>query len=142
MFHADLLSGSELALAATKKQFVDDEVYRLDSDALKKRLEAVLDSGERASVYAYYHAAQGRRDILTMEPGRSREGYTSDLDETLEAMHRRLAGPERLKRVERARATLEETELLQMRAGYARRGVRSPAEAAASRHLSSVGEVA
>jgi hypothetical protein len=45
-------------------------------------------------------------------------------------------------RMEEARKRIEDLEQAVMQVGYARRGVRSPAEAAASRHLSSVGEVA
>jgi hypothetical protein len=113
-----LLTDAELAAAAARKEFADDDVWRISEGEIEGKLRAVLAGGDRASIFAYWRAAEGRFEDL---------GRPVDLRLVLDEMREAVAGPERLARVERARATIRETASVEMLAGNLKSGASTAA---------------
>ena len=115
-----LLDHEELAVASARRGFVSDDVWSLPEDQLANKLRTVLARGDRPSIFVYWRAALGRFDAL---------GRPVDLREILDEMRDAAAGPVRLARVERARATIEEAADVQMLAGNLKSGATTAAGA-------------
>ena len=99
-----VLSPEDIAAAAARKPFVDDDVRNATQGRLAAKLRAVLIGGDKASIFAHWHAAKDRYDAILDElgtasrmAGRAPEGLgPQDLREALEGMRSCLTGPERL----------------------------------------------
>jgi hypothetical protein len=113
---ASLIDPEELAAAAARKPFAEDDVWALDEEGLEAKLRAVLAGGNRSSIFAYWRAALARHDSL---------GSPRDLEPVLGEMRNALAGADRLAEVEQARATVEEAVSVELLLGNLRRGATS-----------------
>lgn len=120
---ADLLSAEELEKANARRAFALDQVDGLSAGDLRKRLDSVLASGDRANIFAYLVAGRHRRERI-MERQRERAASSSSsgdpaaatpaiggtpFDRTLEAMQKALGGEKREAEVEAAKAASVES---------------------------------
>lgn len=118
------LSVEELAAAAAKKSFVEDDVRGTPADQLQGKLRAVLDGGDTASIFVYWRASETY-------------AATQDLREVLDEMRDTLAGEARLARVAAARKTIEEAVAVELLASNLKRGARSASVAWVRRRVGS-----
>ena len=118
-----LVSADELAAAAAKKPFAEDDIGGLSEGDLAGKLRAVLDGGDRAAVFAYWRAGSARLQSMSGVAG------PEGLREVLDQMRDFLAGPERLARVARAREKIEAALEVELLASNLKVGARSSAEA-------------
>jgi hypothetical protein len=144
-----LVSSTELSTAAAKKPFVDDEVWALPEGGLTGKLRAVLDGGDKASIFAYWRTGSARLQAI-LEALSASTGVTGgtaevlgpqDLREVLDEMRRYLAGPERLAKAEKARQKTKGAVEVELLASNLKVGARSAAEAWGKRELESWGRV-
>lgn len=128
-----LLVPDELAAAAARKPFVDDIVWGTSETALEDKLRAVLDSGDRPAIFAYWRAALSRHGAEDRAKAAVGDTTGGPLPGVLEEMCRFLAGPARLARVERAGATEDAAVGAELRISPYKGGARSQAELYANR---------
>jgi hypothetical protein len=144
-----LVSSAELSAAAAKKPFIDDEVWGLPEERLTAKLRAVLDGGDKASIFAYWRSGSARFQgmVDTQAASTGVTGGTAevlgpqDLREVLGEMHRCLAGPERLAKAEQAHQKTKGALEVELLASNLKVGARSAAEAWGKRELESWGRV-
>lgn len=116
-----VLRADELATAAAKKPFIDDDVWATPAEELAGKLRAIMEGGDKAAVFAYSRAAASRF-------GAAGERMPLEVGDVLGEMGRFLAGPERLARAERARETVEAALGAESRVAPLGHGARSVAE--------------
>jgi len=123
---AELLTDEELTRANARRPFAGDAAESLPVEDLKRRLESVLQGGDRANVFAHLVAGRRRREAL-LRRQREQAGsgaYTSTgatlLDETLDAMQKALGGEDREAELEAAGLLGREADQVEYAAGTLR----------------------
>jgi len=124
------LTEAELAAAAVRREFINDDVWALSPSALLDRLRAIRDGGDRVGAFLYWRAGLSRNQDLD----------DRDLREVLDELRAVVAGPERLARVARARETVAEAEAAELFVSRLRNtGTRTAAGAWAARRFRNAG---
>jgi hypothetical protein len=118
------LTAEELERAGARRPFVRDEVYGLGTDALEERTRAVIASSDRPAMFVYAHhlRAKAREDAASGSgaDGLRLKELAGDLERALD--------PEGARKLEGARAELEEARGLKDYAHLRRNGARDPVE--------------
>ena len=126
-----LLSDSELASAALKRDFVGDDVAALGLDALAERLRAVGASGDRPLAWLYEQAARRRIDVMRRAafnggPALPAGGGFGECMLAVDALAAGLVPADRLRRVASAETVKQAADRLREDAWRAGRELASP----------------
>lgn len=126
------LTEAELASANSRYTFISEEVMELSKDDLLSRIGVVLESGDRASIFAHARATRKRaasdhekRGAAARRAGTGRVVVRSvDLTEAAERLEDKLAGGSRKERIAEAKERAKEYMSAEMRVGGVRRPYR------------------
>lgn len=144
---SELLSEDELARANARRPFARDAAEVMDLDSLRMRLESVLESGDKANIFAHLVAGRSRKDSIvsrrrekaTTQAGTPAAGASvtssTQLDEVLGAMEKALGGEKRDSELEATRALGAEAGDVEATANKLRYEGRSQAQVWAQQNL-------